>query len=150
MKNKDLQEVADILVKDIKKSLKDQGLNASGALSGSLSGKGSDDSILISGFLRFFTVIYGRAGGKAPPIDSLKKWVKIRMPEITDENEVTSVAIRIAKKIAREGTNIFSGKAKGLEVDIILDRFHEDLRDKVVTFEAIKLFDDIENLLNGD
>lgn len=72
-------------------------------------------------FVRSIGIFYiefldtGRAPGKFPPIEPLKKWAKSKFG--VDDKEATSIAFAVAHKIKKLGTTIFISNSKGIELD---------------------------------
>lgn len=62
----------------------------------------------------------GRKAGRFPPIQSIQQWIRQKgiQPEGTT---IRSLAYLIARKIAREGTEIHKNKQKGLEIQKVLE-----------------------------
>lgn len=65
----------------------------------------------------FQYMIYGRGPGKQPPPDRMLSWVQ-NNPELFSGSDISekSLAFLIGRKIGREGTDIFQGKKKGVDL----------------------------------
>lgn len=83
----------------------------------------------VTGAMHLIPAMTGRAPGRIPPVDALKRWALLKLG---DEN----LAWAIAKKIEREGTERYKSKDNLLdyitrEFPVILDRitnkFFEDI-----------------------
>ena len=98
------------------KQQKELGIRSSGASAQSLRVQVfSPNEVGLFGSAYFLQQSLGRRPGRFPPIASIVEWIKqkpIRLQGITAE----SLAFIIARKIAREGTDIFEGKRKGLNI----------------------------------
>ena len=111
------------------KGLQDQfdinNLNDTQKAKKSLSFTVKGNKLTIEGLLRVIVLVTGRKPGKFPPIDVIDRWVQRKLGIPASESK--SVAFLIARKIAREGTNIFTGKSKGLELELVLDEINKEL-----------------------
>lgn len=91
-----------------------KGLYASGKSINSLRKEvNSDGTGKLTGDESFYYQIHGRPPGKMPPIQKMIAWVAVRRIQISPW--------AIAKKIQREGTAIFRGERKGLDMKKALD-----------------------------
>jgi len=112
----------------IKNELASKNIDASGDASKSLEVKGNQ--LLGNDYLYF--VDQGRKPGKFPP--SLINWVRQKLG--LEEREAKQVDFLIRRKIAREGTEIFKDKTKGLQVETLvnemLDELLKELQDEAV------------------
>lgn len=85
----------------------------------------------------------GRAGGKYPPVQSIRDWVRQKMG-ITDEQENKQVAFLIGRKIANEGTEIFNDKTKGIQLELLVEQMLNELIKELpnkVAAEALTFID---------
>jgi hypothetical protein len=65
----------------------------------------------------FQYMIYGRGPGKQPPPDRMLAWVQSNPSLFTGSGiSEKSLAFLIGRKIGREGTDIFQGKKKGVDL----------------------------------
>lgn len=88
-------------------------ITASGASAQSLNVdmNSSGGDVLGSSYIYF--QIFGRKPGSFPPIQSILEWIDAKHIEVVEISK-KSLAFLIARKIARLGTNIFSGKSPAL------------------------------------
>lgn len=91
-----------------------------------------------------FQLKHGRKPGRFPPIDSILDWIRIK--GIIANDGVTndrSLAFLFARKIAREGTDIYSGKKKGIAPDDkvrdVTEAFSRDLGIKIFSEIGLRL-----------
>lgn len=90
----------------------EKGIRASGASARSLEVVMNDAGGDITGFKYIGAQIEGRRPGKFPPIDDIISWIQHKGLQF--DIAIESLAFLIARKIARFGTNIFSGDAPAL------------------------------------
>ena len=97
----------------------------------------------------FQYMIYGRGPGKRPPFekpnDVIAKWIgrnpqvlasaKVRWPYITE----SGLAFLIGRKIGNEGTRIWRGEAKGVDILGAMERHLPELRSKLVDEEKDRI-----------
>lgn len=117
-------------VDEIKAQFVEFGLNATGQASDSLTFSVEGTRLEVQGKLRIVVLVTGRRGGKAPPSEKIKEWVRIKLG-IKDEKQVKSVAFLITRKIAEKGTDIFTGKAKGLQFEFVINTINSDVFKKI-------------------
>ena len=151
MTKEELQKAGDEFVLAIQKEMVEKNLNATGEGSASLSALATPNKIVISAVARLLFLEYGRAPGKPPPVKVIIDWVERKLNIPIDQVEPAAWAIvnHIRKKIAEEGTAIFSDRAKGLELEIILADLYDKLSEKVFNFEATVMVDQITDAFNG-
>lgn len=77
----------------------------------------------------FYYQIFGRKSGKMPPLEKIMAWVQVRGMNYNHKipSGLKSAAYLIARSIALNGTLIFQGKKKGLEVNEAIDVAAEQL-----------------------
>ena len=121
-------------VDNIQKQIDALNLSASGKARSSISFTATDKALYIEGLARVVFMIFGRASGKMPPIDPIRRWVEQKLGVSEDESE--GIAWGIAKKIAKEGTNIFNGKAKGLRIEVTLSILNKEILSEITTVYA--------------
>jgi hypothetical protein len=107
------------MVTAIKEDQSLRGIIASGKSAGSLSASSSPTGGDISGASYIYFQIYGRGPGGFPPLQSILEWIESKGIEPVDISK-KSLAFLIARKIARLGTNIFSGKSPALALSTIV------------------------------
>ena len=101
----------------------------------------------IEGLLRIVVLITGRKPGKFPPMSKIQGWVSRKLG-ITDEAENKKVSFLIARKISEKGTDIFTGKAKGLQLQLIVDEINEELFKEVSNEIALNISNTIYEAYN--
>lgn len=120
-----LKDAGNVFVKRLQEQFDAKGLNDTGQARNSLSSSVSGKTLKIDGLLRTVVLITGRAPGKFPPMDVIRGWVRRKLG--IPEEEVDSVAFLVARKIAEKGTDIFTDRAKGLQIQLIIDELNEEL-----------------------
>lgn len=83
----------------------------------------SGGQVMGSGYFKFQFV--GRGPGGFPPIEDILTW--IRTKNIQSEISENSLAYLIARKIARQGTDIYQGKRPGLSLESKLADLRKEL-----------------------
>ena len=139
--NEILTKAGDKFVQGLQKQFDVLGLNDTRAASSALSSKVSGSKLEIQGLLRTVVLVSGRGPGKFPPIQPIRDWVRRKLN--VEESEVDGVAFVIARKIAREGTDIFTGKAKGLQIEMLIAEINKELEDEVNTQIGLNVTDTV-------
>lgn len=134
MNQQGLQEIGDELVRRLRSEMERKNLNDTGRASDSLEAEAKPDRLLIWGLARVLFLEFGRASGKFPPVDLIQGWVERKLGVSSDESK--GVAFVIARKIANEGTTIFNDKAKGLQIELILQEMYNELSKVILDFKA--------------
>ena len=129
--NEILTKAGDKFVAGLRGQFETLGLNDTHAAERALSSKVVGNKLEIQGLLRTVVLASGRKPGKFPPMQPIRDWVRRKLN--VEESEVDGVAFVIARKIAREGTDIFTGKAKGLQVEMLIAQINKELEDEVNT-----------------
>jgi hypothetical protein len=101
---------------DVKRTMEDKNLNASGVTAESLGYEVSGDSGQLNGSTNFYWLEYGRGPGKMPPIQSMEDWIRVRGFSDYDPWAV-------AKSIAANGTLIYRDKTKGVSIGAIATKY---------------------------
>jgi len=85
-------------------------------------------------------MIYGRGPGKQPPPDLMLAWVK-KNPELLSGSDISekSLAFLIGRKIGREGTDIYQGKRKGLDLLGSMEKNMTELLKDIGEEEKLKI-----------
>jgi len=85
-------------------------------------------------------MIYGRGPGKQPPPDRMLAWVK-KNPELLSGSDISekSLAFLIGRKIGREGTDIYQGKRKGLDLLGVMEKNLPELLKDIGEEEKLKI-----------
>lgn len=124
----DLKPLADAMIKALKQEFKEKNLNDTGEASNSLSAVVGRNSIVIEGLARILFLEFGRRPGPEDwreLMPFILPWVRRKInPE---EEGVYPIAKTIAKKIAKEGTEILTDPAKGLQIEITLGKVIEEM-----------------------
>lgn len=99
----------------------------------------------------FKYLIYGRGPGKFPPPEKMTDFVDSN-PEILDRarqvlRKITAqqLGFLIGRKIAREGTDIFSGKRLGIDLLGVMEEGTPDLLKALARNEVIKIATDLRS-----
>jgi hypothetical protein len=79
----------------------------------------------------------GRAPGKFPPIKNIQEWVRRKLG-ISDEKEAKQVAYLVGRKIARDGTEIFRDKTKGIQLDMLVSEMLDELTKELPEAVAVE------------
>lgn len=99
-----------------------KGLRASGQSARSLKTKTREISGTIKGTLTgaaYFTFQeQGRRPGKMPPVQSIRDWIEAKGIQVDNKE---SLAWAIAKKIAKEGSDIYQNKRPALATEQIIE-----------------------------
>ncbi len=88
----------------------------------------------------FQYMIYGRGPGKQPPPDRMLSWVQ-NNPQLFSGSDISekSLAFLIGRKIGREGTDIFQGKKKGVDLLGAMERAMPELLKDLGEEEKLKI-----------
>ena len=84
-------------------------------------------------------MIYGRGPGKQPPPDRMLSWVQKNPELLNSDISEKSLAFLIGRKIGREGTDIFQGKRKGLDLLGVMEKNLPKLLDDLGEEEKLKI-----------
>ena len=95
----------------------------------------------------FKYMITGRGPGKMPPLDRIADWVDKYIGTPVRENKdgtfsvlaSTSLAYAIGVKIAREGTDVWQGKKKGVDLLGAMEKNMPDLLADLLASELLKI-----------
>lgn len=101
----------------ILKDQREKGIYSSGESANSTRIEAKDNSGQLYGADYFTQQKQGRAPGKFPPIEAIIQWIKEKGIQKKDNISDRSLAFIIARKIAKSGTDIFTGKRKGLDFE---------------------------------
>src|SRR5688572_2399009 len=93
----------------------------------------------------FQYMIFGRGPGKQPPPDRMLSFIE-KNPQILSEARSTykyitekGLAFLIGRKIGREGTDIWTGKRKGVGLLDAMEKNMPELLKSLATNEAVKI-----------
>ena len=84
-------------------------------------------------------MIYGRGPGKQPPPDRMLSWVQKNPELLNSDISEKSLAFLIGRKIGREGTDIFQGKRKGLDLLGVMEKNLPKLLEDIGEEEKLKI-----------
>lgn len=99
----------------------------------------------------FKYLIYGRGPGKAPPPDAMLAWVEgnpdalARAQKVFKYITAQGLAYITGQKIAREGTDIFSGKKPGIDLLGVMESNMPALLETLARNEVIKIATDLKS-----
>jgi hypothetical protein len=101
----------------------------------------------------FRYLVLGRGPGKMPPREKIEEWVE-KNPDIlaffkTIFKNITSksLAYIIARKIGREGTQIYRGERPGIDYLGILERSMPELVAEIARGEAVNILTNLQSKL---
>ena len=134
MNKQALQEIGDELVVRLKREFDQKNLNDTGKAQESLEAVAEENKILLYGLARVLFLQFGRSSGSFPPVDVIREWVERKLGVSEDESK--DVAFVIARKIANEGTDIFTNRAKGLQIELVLQDLYDELSKVILDLKA--------------
>ncbi len=134
MNKQALQEIGNEFVVRLKKEFDQKNLNDTGDAQDSLEAVAEDNRLLIYGLARVLFLEFGRSPGSFPPVDVIREWVERKLGVSEDESK--GVAFVIARKIANEGTDIFTNRAKGLQIELVLQDMYDELSKVILDLKA--------------
>jgi hypothetical protein len=117
----------------IQAELAGKGLDASGSASASLEVSGNQ----LTGNSYIYYLDQGRGPGKFPP--TLVDWVRLKLG--LEGREAKQVDFLVRRKIARQGTEIYRNKSKGIQLDRLIEETIDELTKELpdeVAVEALK------------
>lgn len=100
-------------------------------------------------------LIYGRGPGKFPPPDAMVEWVADNPAALDRAKEVykyiteQSLAFLIGRKIAREGTDIYTGKKPGIDLLGIMEKNLPDLFKTLARNEIASIQTSLHSAVKG-
>lgn len=113
-------------ITDLKSDQVSKGLYSSGKSADSLQSDSNTEGGLLYGSAYFYQQIVGRKPGKMPPVSDIIAWIEAKQIK-PETGTVEGLAWAIAKKIAREGTDINEGKRQGLDFINIVGKNRDEL-----------------------
>ena len=109
---------------EIKSDLSSKNIDNSGTASNSIRIDVDEHNLKVRslgiGYMHFLNV--GRAPGKFPPVSVIVDWVNSKPVEINP--------FLVGRKIAREGTEIFKNRSKGIMLDEKRDRLLREINER--------------------
>lgn len=93
----------------------------------------------------FKYILFGRGPGKAPPVDAMRAWVEKNPDKLEQAKQVykyitaNSLAYIIGQKIARVGTDIFTGKKQPIDFLGVLEKNTPELLEVLARNEVISI-----------
>lgn len=101
----------------------------------------------------FKYLVTGRGPGKAPPPDKMTAWVEAnpdvlaRMKQVFKYLTSKQLGFLIGRKIAREGTDIYSGKKPGIDLLGVMEANMPELLNQLAKNEVIKIATDLKQAI---
>lgn len=101
----------------------------------------------------FKYLIYGRGPGKAPPPDNMLAWVQGNPDALARAKQVfkyiteKGLAYIVGQKIAREGTDIYSGKKEGIDLLGVMEKNMPSLLEALARNEIMKVATDLRSAM---
>jgi len=132
-----LNKAGALAVQKLQSSFDTKGLNDTKKARNSLNHIVKGKTLIISGLARVLFLEFGRKPGQMPPIEPIQKWVESKLGVSSDESK--GVAFAIAKKIAKKGTDIFTNRAKGLQIVLTLDMINKLLLKEITKSLSLEI-----------
>lgn len=144
-----MKELIQLLMERIKVGIianqQELNIKSSGASAQSLSAVSTETEGDLSGAKYFYQQIFGRRPGKRPPIENIFDWIERRGIKPRDEDTtLEQLAFLFARKIGREGTEIFKGVSPALAFNEIVDENVGKFQIELADFKAKQIADMIE------
>lgn len=101
----------------------------------------------------FKYLIYGRGPGKAPPPDTMLAWVQGNPDVLERAKQVfkyiteKGLAYIVGQKIAREGTDIYSGKKPGIDLLGVMEDSMPELLKQLQRNEVVRIATDLRSAI---
>jgi hypothetical protein len=98
----------------------------------------------------FKYLIYGRGPGKAPPPDNMLAWVQANPDALARAKQVFKhitekrLAYIIGQKIAKQGTDIYTGKKPGVDLVGVMEQSMPKLLEELAKNEVVKIVTDLK------
>lgn len=95
-------------------------------------------------------LVTGRGPGKFPPPDKMTDWVNANPDVLARAQQVykyltaQQLGFLIGRKIAREGTDIFTGKKEGIDLLGVMEKNMPELLEQLARNEVIKFATDLK------
>ncbi len=90
----------------------------------------------------------GRGGGKFPPTDVMKLWVRQKLG-VTNATEINQVAFLVGRKISLLGTEIQKNPSKGIELSKKIVALRQNIREQlgiVAKADVIQVLDKFKKI----
>lgn len=93
----------------------------------------------------FQYILFGRGPGKAPPVDAMRAWVEKNPDSLEQAKQrfkyitANGLAYITGQKIAREGTDVFTGKKPAIDFLGVMDKNTKVLLDAIAKNEAFNI-----------
>jgi hypothetical protein len=90
-------------------------------------------------------LVYGRAPGKYPPPDTMIAWVRdnpdilARLQQVFKYLTEQGLAYIVGRKLAKEGSDIYSGKKEGVDFLGVMEKNMPDLLQQLARNEAMNV-----------
>lgn len=142
-----LHETGRKFIENIKDAYDKKGITDRGGAKDSLSYTVDGNRLIIEGKARIMFNNFGRRGNKVYDMATswktlmpfIRPWVARKLGIPYEKNFAVSRAI--SDKIAREGTALLKGNAKGLELEIIFSEIAEELQQDIILAEQMSITD---------
>lgn len=101
----------------------------------------------------FKYLIYGRGPGKAPPPEAMLAWVQRNPDALERARQVfryiteQGLAYITGQKIAKQGTDIFSGKKPGIDLLGVMEQNMPELLKDLARNEVVKIATDLRSAI---
>lgn len=136
-----LNEAGAEFVRRIREEFDRKKLNDTNRAKDSISYRVESNKIVVEGLARVIFLEFGRRSGKPPPFEVIRDWVERKLN--VESDEIDGVAWAIVKKIAKEGTDILTDRAKGLQIELILRDIIDEFSGVYINFIAEAVFKDV-------
>lgn len=124
-----LTDAGNVFVKRLQDQFDAKGLNDTGRARNSLSSSVDGKTLKIEGLLRTVVLITGRKPGGISIEGQVKigEWITRKLGIEKDSTDWKRAKYFIIKKIIEKGTDIFTDRSKGLQIELIIDELNEEL-----------------------
>lgn len=136
-----------------KEDFRRKNLDASGGSSDSLRDVAEESTGQLFGKRSIGALIEGRKPGKQPPLEAIIQWLKDKKTFRIDDDRgpsLRSLAFLIARKIGKEGTDIYKRKRPALNVDDLIVEAKKELGSAILKIEKERIIESLTKLkVNG-
>lgn len=117
-----LQQYLEDIQSDFLSAYRNDGFEASGNTERELEVELQGFKGVLKGPDYLFAMVTGRGPGGFPPLEFIEDWIVAK--GITPDGDISlqSLAFLIARKIARQGTDVFEGKREGIDIEGIVSK----------------------------